>query len=64
MGCDMNIRFQFDVTVTIAGMDELIAAIRGDLSAEDKAALQETAARIGRHVRKLERLDRETPAAE
>lgn len=60
----MNIRFQFDVTVTIAGMDELIAAIRGDLSAEDKAALQETAARIGRHVRKLERLDRETPAAE
>lgn len=60
----MKIKFCIDVNVRVEGMDELVGAIRGDLSSEDKEQLQETLYRVKQHVRRLERLDRETPAAE
>lgn len=56
----MKIKFCIDVNVRVEGMDELIGAIRGDLSATDKDQLQVTLNRVKQHVRKLERLDRET----
>ncbi len=60
----MKIKFEFDVNVRVEGMEGLISAIRGDLSESEKGALGLTLDRLKRHVRKLERLDRETQPEE
>lgn len=57
----MTIRFEFAVTVTIVGMDELIAAVRGELSSDELQLLNDVLSGSKMVSGRLVRIDESRP---